>query len=105
MPEAVAKYWETKNVREVRAVQREILETYFHDMAKHSKAQIQRIHQMWQSIPAQLARENKKFYAYIPKILLLAEIAPIFPYFRPSRRDFKLVSFISLITQMYLLTK
>lgn len=62
MPEAVAKYWETKNVREVREVQREILETYSHDIAKHSKAQIQRIHQVWQSIPAQLARENKKFF-------------------------------------------
>lgn len=31
-------------------------------MAKHSKSQIQRIHQVWQSIPAQLARENKKFF-------------------------------------------
>ena len=62
MPEAVAKYIETGNVREVREVQREILETYSHDMAKHSKSQIQRIHQVWQSIPAQLARENKKFF-------------------------------------------
>ena len=62
MPEAVSKYIETGNVREVREVQREILETYFHDMAKHSKSQIQRIHQVWQSIPAQLARENKKFF-------------------------------------------
>ena len=62
MPEAVAKYIETGNVREVREVQREILETYSHDMAKHSKSQIQRINQVWQSIPAQLARENKKFF-------------------------------------------
>ena len=62
MPEAVLKYIETGNVREVREVQREILETYSHDMAKHSKSQIQRIHQVWQSIPAQLARENKKFF-------------------------------------------
>lgn len=62
MPEAVSKYIETGNVREVREVQREILETYSHDMAKHSKTQIQRIHQVWQSIPAQLSRENKKFF-------------------------------------------
>lgn len=62
MPEAVAKYIETGNVREVREVQREILENYSQDMAKHSKSQIQRIHQVWQSIPAQLARENKKFF-------------------------------------------
>lgn len=62
MPEAVVKYIETGNVREVREVQREILETYSHDMFKHSKSQIQRIYQVWQSIPAQLARENKKFF-------------------------------------------
>jgi len=62
MPEAVSKYIETGNVREVREVQREILETYSHDMAKHSKTQIQRIHQVWHSIPAQLSRENKKFF-------------------------------------------
>ena len=62
MPEAVSKYIETGNVREVREVQREILETYSHDMAKHSKTQIQRIHHVWQSIPAQLSRENKKFF-------------------------------------------
>ena len=62
MPEAVLKYIETGNVREVREVQREILGTYSHDMSKHSKSQIQRIHQVWQSIPAQLARENKKFF-------------------------------------------
>ncbi len=62
MPEAVLKYIETGNVHEVREVQREILETYFHDMSKHTKTQIHRIHLLWQSIPAQLSRENKKFF-------------------------------------------
>lgn len=62
MPEAVAKYLETRDVKSVREVQREILETYYHDMSKHTKTQIQRIHQVWSSIPAQLSKENKKFF-------------------------------------------
>ena len=61
MPEAVKEYIETQNVDTVRMVQREILEAYKLDIAKHTKPQVTRIHQVWESIPAQLARENKKF--------------------------------------------
>lgn len=62
MPEAVSKYIETHDIKEVRMVQREILTTYYHDMSKHTKTQIQRIHQVWESIPSQLSMENKKFF-------------------------------------------
>lgn len=61
MPESVATYLETNDVNETREVQRNILEAYQKDISKHTKPQIQRIHQVWESIPAQLARENKKF--------------------------------------------
>ena len=61
MPEAVKKYIETQDVDLVREVQREILDAYERDIAKHTKPQVTRIHQVWESIPAQLARENKKF--------------------------------------------
>ena len=61
MPEAVKKYIETQDVELVREVQYEILDAYERDIAKHSKPQVARIHQVWESIPAQLARENKKF--------------------------------------------
>ena len=61
MPEAVKKYIETQDVDLVREVQREILDAYEHDIAKHTKPQVARIHQVWESIPVQLARENKKF--------------------------------------------
>ena len=44
MPEAVLKYIETKDVRQVRVIQREILDTYYYDMSKHTKTQIQHIH-------------------------------------------------------------
>ena len=61
MPEAVKKYIETQDVELVREVQHEILDAYERDIAKHTKPQVARIHQVWESIPAQLARENKKF--------------------------------------------
>ena len=61
MPEAVKNYIETQDVELVREVQHEILDAYERDIAKHTKPQVARIHQVWESIPAQLARENKKF--------------------------------------------
>ncbi len=61
MPEAVKTYIETNNVAKVRSIQHEILDAYERDIAKHTKTQAINIHQVWESIPAQLARENKKF--------------------------------------------
>ena len=61
MPEAVKTYIETNNVAKVRSIQHEILAAYERDIAKHTKTQAINIHQVWESIPAQLARENKKF--------------------------------------------
>lgn len=61
MPEAVSIWLEEHNAKSTRDVQRSILATYLHDMGKHTKTEIMRIHQIWESIPAQLARENKKF--------------------------------------------
>lgn len=61
MPEAVAEFVETENTAAVRRIQSEILDAYQRDMAKHTKSMVQRIHMVWDSIPAQLARENKKF--------------------------------------------
>lgn len=61
MPEAVKTYMATHDVHKVRKVQHEILDAYERDIAKHTKPVVARIHQVWESIPAQLARENKKF--------------------------------------------
>ena len=61
MPEAVQKYIMTQDVKAVRDVQLEILDAYLRDMSKHTKTQYQRISQVWNSIPTQLSRENKKF--------------------------------------------
>lgn len=61
MPEAVKKYIETGDTVQVRNVQHEILDAYQKDIAKHTKTQATNIRMVWNSIPAQLSRENKKF--------------------------------------------
>lgn len=62
MPEAVKRYAETENLLEIKSVQKAILDAYELDFAKHApKEQIMKITEIWQSIPNQLAKENKKF--------------------------------------------
>lgn len=61
MPEAVSDFCENKNTATVRQIQSEILDAYQRDIAKHTKTMAQRIRLVWDNIPAQLARENKKF--------------------------------------------
>ena len=62
MPEAVLKFSENSNFSEVREIQKQILETYELDFSKHAPADIvPRIRMIWNSVPAQLAKENRKF--------------------------------------------
>jgi predicted AAA+ superfamily ATPase len=62
MPEAVAHFAQTRSWQDVRHIQRRILDAYENDFSKHAPAEIvPRIRMVWQNIPAQLARENKKF--------------------------------------------
>jgi predicted AAA+ superfamily ATPase len=62
MPEAVAAYLETRNFLDTSEVHREILSGYRRDFAKHApKTDVPRIGMVWSSIPAQLAKENRKF--------------------------------------------
>lgn len=61
MPEAVRTYCETKDLIAVRTIQKNILAAYEADIAKHTGSETQRVRMVWQSVPEQLARENKKF--------------------------------------------
>lgn len=61
MPEVVKTYIETNDTSAARKIQREILDAYERDFAKHTKSQAENIRRIWNNIPAQLARENKKF--------------------------------------------
>lgn len=61
MPEAVKSFVESNDTQLVREIQHEILDAYMRDISKHTKHKAEKIRQLWNSIPAQLARENKKF--------------------------------------------
>ena len=62
MPEAVQSFAENKDFNEVREIQRRILMAYEQDFSKHAPNEIvPRLRMIWNSIPSQLAKENKKF--------------------------------------------
>ncbi len=62
MPEVVAAFAKTKDWQIVRQIQQRILISYEGDFSKHAPSEIvPRIRMVWQSFPAQLAKENKKF--------------------------------------------
>ncbi len=62
MPEVIKIFIETRNWELVRETQINILNAYESDFSKHAPVEIvPRIRMVWQSIPAQLAKENKKF--------------------------------------------
>lgn len=62
MPEAVKTYVERGDIWEVRSIHSKIIDAYRNDMSKYvPKQQVQRINMVWNSIPSQLARDNKKF--------------------------------------------
>ena len=61
MPEAVLQYTTKGDVNKVRKIHHEILKTYDNDFAKHAGDETERVRMVWESIPAQLAKENKKF--------------------------------------------
>lgn len=62
MPEAVSTFLETNNMNDVSDVQHGIIETYKADMLKYARQEDKpRIRECFDSIPAQLAKENKKF--------------------------------------------
>lgn len=62
MPEAVQSFAESKDFNEVRTIQKRILAAYEQDFSKHAPNEIvPKIRMLWNSIPSQLAKENKKF--------------------------------------------
>jgi predicted AAA+ superfamily ATPase len=62
MPEIVSTFLESNDYVEVRRLQKEIIENYERDFSKHAPKEILRsITMLWETIPSQLAKENKKF--------------------------------------------
>ena len=62
MPEVVQAFVDNRDFNEAREIQQHILAAYEQDFSKHAPNEVvPRIRMLWNSIPAQLAKENKKF--------------------------------------------
>lgn len=62
MPEVVQAFVDNHDFNEVREIQQRILSAYEQDFSKHAPNEtVPRIRMLWNSIPAQLAKENRKF--------------------------------------------
>lgn len=62
MPEAVQNFADNRDFNEVRKIQKRILMAYEQDFSKHAPIDmVPKIRMVWNSIPSQLAKENKKF--------------------------------------------
>ena len=102
MPEAVETYVETKDFDEVRAVQNRLLMAYENDLSKHAPAEIvTKTRMVWNSIPTQLSRENKKFVyglvregararEYEVAITWLMDVGLVYKVGRVNKPDFPL---------------
>ena len=68
MPEAVLMWTEARDVEAMQSVLSDIIHSYERDFAKHpEKNEFPKISLVWNSIPSQLARENKKFIYKVVK--------------------------------------
>lgn len=62
MPAAVQAHVENYGLEDVRSIQQQILFDYSRDFSKHvSKTDVPKVNMVWQGMPAQLFKENKKF--------------------------------------------
>jgi uncharacterized protein len=62
MPEVVVDYIQNKDIKAARKIQNDILKAYQRDFSKYSDpSQALKVSEIWQSVPFQLAKENKKF--------------------------------------------
>lgn len=68
MPEAVASWVREKDMEKVNKIQNNILRAYESDFSKHtSNIEANRISIIWNSIPSQISKENKKFLYQVAK--------------------------------------
>ncbi len=116
MPEAVRCYMETDDTKEVRRIQKNLLLYYENDFSKHApKEQLVRIQMVWNSIPAQLAKENRKFIYGIVRegarakdyevaIQWLSDYGLIYKSFRVKKPGLPLISYMEQASfKMYML--
>ena len=68
MPEAVFSWVNDKDIEKVNKIQKNILDSYESDFSKHTDAsEANKISLIWNGVPSQLAKENKKFVYQVVK--------------------------------------
>ena len=115
MPEVVKSYATRRDFEKVRAIQERLLKDYDNDFSKHAETESTfRIRQIWNSVPAQLAKENKKFkYSelagggrsrdFVNPMQWLADAGLITQVFRVNKAAVPLDSYKGNIFKIYLL--
>jgi predicted AAA+ superfamily ATPase len=108
MPAAVMKWIESRDFYAVESVQSAILLSYEQDFSKHAPSHlVPKIRHIWNSIPGQLARENKKFLYGLAKdgarareyedaLMWLKDSGLIRQLFRTTQAIFPLKAYIDL---------
>lgn len=116
MPAAVQKWLDTHDYFEVEDIQQQLLKAYLDDFSKHAPTNlIAKIRYTWQSIPSQLAKENKKFIygliregararEYEDTLMWLSDTGLIRKVYRLSKPDLPLKAYEDLQSfKVYLL--
>lgn len=86
MPQAVKEYAESKNFERVDQIKREILELYRNDIKKHAKGSELKAESIFDEIPAQLSKHEKKFkLASLKKDAKMRDYDDAFMWLKDSR--------------------
>ncbi len=86
MPQAVKEYAESKNFERVDQIKREILEVYRNDIKKHAKGSELKAESIFDEIPAQLSKHEKKFkLASLKKDAKMRDYDDAFMWLKDSR--------------------
>ena len=108
MPEVVQTYIDSDDLFEVREIQNNLLQYYEEDFSKHApKEVVPRIMMVWNSIPSQLAKENRKFmYGALREgarakdfelaIQWLEDAGLILKSYRVSKPDIPLIAYMEM---------
>lgn len=108
MPSAILKWLDTHDFFDVDDVQKQLVAAYENDFSKHApKQMIEKIRYVWDSIPSQLAKENKKFVyglvrdgararEYEDAIMWLSDAGEIIRTYNISKPDVPLKAYADL---------
>lgn len=108
MPSAILKWLDTHDFFEVDDVQKQLVAAYENDFSKHAPRQmIEKIRYVWDSIPSQLAKENRKFVyglvregararEYEDSLMWLSDAGEIIRTYNISKPDIPLKAYANL---------